>query len=245
MQAKDKAVCIRAIDYSDTSQIATFFTEHHGKVDIIAKGSRRQKSKFGGPLEMFSFGQIVFSYTEVSNLATLIEFDQLPLASQLAFNLDAMNISLFAAELVYALTEKFDPHKELFESLVEFLKNAEQTKDKKELMILLIVFQLSILKETGLQPSIRSCSNCAHEFSDMNYVYFSGSASGLVCRDCENSFPDKIRLSPQAARALTNLNRLSETSIDNLHEIEKMLINYLRDLMHKWPKMAKYIAQIR
>ena len=38
MLKKDKALCIRAIDYFETSQIVTFFTRDTGKISAIAKG---------------------------------------------------------------------------------------------------------------------------------------------------------------------------------------------------------------
>ncbi|MHC4155757.1 MAG: DNA repair protein RecO, partial [Planctomycetota bacterium] len=56
MLTKDEAICIRAVDYSETSQIVTFFTRANGKVGAIAKGSKRPKSAFDGAIEVFSHG---------------------------------------------------------------------------------------------------------------------------------------------------------------------------------------------
>ena len=53
MLNKDTAICIRALDYSESSQIVTFFTRATGKVDAIAKGSKRTGSRFDGPIEIF------------------------------------------------------------------------------------------------------------------------------------------------------------------------------------------------
>ncbi len=56
MLTKDFAICIRAADFSETSQIVTLFTRATGKIKAIAKGSKRPKSKFDGPIEIFSYG---------------------------------------------------------------------------------------------------------------------------------------------------------------------------------------------
>jgi len=74
MLVKDTAICIRAVDYSETSQIVTFFTRATGRISAIAKGSKRPKSKFDGPIELFSCGNIVFSDSNKEKLATLTEF---------------------------------------------------------------------------------------------------------------------------------------------------------------------------
>ncbi len=246
MQTKDKAVCIRAIDYSNTSQIVTFFTENHGKIDAIAKGSRRQKSKFDGPVEFFSFGTVVYSYSENANLATLTEFEQEPVFSKISGNLNTMNCSLFAAELLYSLTEKHDPHSELFKSFVNFLNKIQQTKEKTGILSLLIFFQLSLLKNIGLLPDLKKCANCNNAFSEgMRNIYFSNAANGLVCRDCENSFPDKVKISNKAAEALIKINKPGQIEIDTLQEIEKILIDYFSHVMNRMPKMAKHIAKIK
>ena len=53
MLTKDTAICIRTVDYSETSQIVTFFTRAKGKLTAIAKGSKRPKSAFDGTVEIF------------------------------------------------------------------------------------------------------------------------------------------------------------------------------------------------
>ena len=75
MLIKDTAICIRAVDYSETSQIVTFFARAAGKISAIAKGSKRPKSAFDGPIEIFSYGKIVFSDSNKEKLATLTEFE--------------------------------------------------------------------------------------------------------------------------------------------------------------------------
>ena len=100
MLEKDEALCIRTLDYSETSQIVTLFTKEHGKIDAMAKGSKRAKSPFGGTIEIFSCGEIVFTEKGDQKLSTLAEFDQQPRFLGLRTRLFALNCSLFAAELL-------------------------------------------------------------------------------------------------------------------------------------------------
>ena len=60
MQIKDTAICLRAVNYSETSQVVTLFTRDHGKVAAMARGSRRTKSSFDGSIEVFSLGEAMF-----------------------------------------------------------------------------------------------------------------------------------------------------------------------------------------
>ena len=116
MLTKDSGLCIRALDYSETSQIVTFFTRATGKISAIAKGSKRPKSAFDGPIEVFSHGKIVFSDSTKEKLAVLTEFEQQGGFTGLANKLFALNCVSFAAELVNQLTNEHDPHPGLFDS---------------------------------------------------------------------------------------------------------------------------------
>jgi len=211
MLAKDLAICIGAVDYSETSQIAAFFAKKNGKINAIAKGAKRPKSPFAGPIEVFSYGQIVFSNSNKKNLVTLTEFEQQAAFNPPAGNLYALNCAFFSAELAVSL---------------------------------LIVFQLALLTELGLQPVLNACVNCKTSFTpNWPQSYFSSSANGFICQDCENSFPDKIRLNDDTADYLGNLTKLRQAPEKTLNEIEKVLVRHFTELLHRPPKMAKYILQ--
>jgi len=243
MLTKDLAICIRAVDYSETSQIVTFFTRANGKISAIAKGSKRPKSAFDGPIELFSHGKIVFSDSSREKLATLTEFEQQTGFGSLANNLFALNCASFAVELVNKLTDDYDPHHDLFDSFLEFLQNAIENRD---LLSLLILFQLALLKEIGLRPILNACANCktSHESQATGHEFhFSSSANGLICRDCEVSFPDKIRLTKNAANCLANVKLIAETGEKTLNEIEKILVFHFTEILGRPPKMAKYIVR--
>jgi len=247
MLTKDLAVCIRATDFSETSQIVTFFTRANGKISAIAKGSKRPKSKFDGPIELFAQGEIVFADSNKEKLATLTEFEQQGFIN-LGNDTFILNCCLFAVELINGMTDDYDPHPELFDSFLHFLRNADEQRtmnnEHRDVMALLISFQLTLLKEVGLIPVLDACVNCktshgARATSDE--FYFSSSANGLICRDCENSFPDKIRLSKTAADCLRHLKSIADAEEKTLDEIEKVLIHHFTELLHYQPKMAKYI----
>ena len=79
MKTKDLAICLRAVNYSETSQVVTLLARDTGKIAAMAKGSRRPKSAFDGAIEPFSYGQVMFAASEAHDkLATLTEFVQMP-----------------------------------------------------------------------------------------------------------------------------------------------------------------------
>ena len=247
MLTKDMAICIRAVDYSETSQIVTFFARDTGKIGAIAKGSKRPKSTFDGPIEILSHGQILFADSNKDKLATLTEFQQEPTLLNLRKNLFALYCCYFGAELINGLTDDYDPHPELFESFIQFLQNANDQQaandDRRNMLALLILFQLSLLDKVGLQPILNTCVNCRTPFSpNWPQSYFSSSANGLVCRDCEINFTDKIRLSKNVSACLANLKQIPASTEEMLVEIEQVMVRHFTELLGRPPRMAKHIT---
>ena len=180
----------------------------------------------------------------------MTEFEQQSNFGRLAESLFALNCSFFAVELINLLTEEYDPHPGLFDSFLGFLQKANEQRAtnnrQQDILVLLILFQLTLLKEVGLEPILKTCANCKTSFSAAwPKVYFSSLANGLICRDCEDSFPDKSRLTGAAASRLSNPDLLARSQEKMLDEIENVLIYHFTELLHKPPKMAKYVSKIR
>ena len=51
------AILLRRIEFGDFDLIVTLFTPAKGKISAIAKGSKRAKSAFDGPIEVLSAGE--------------------------------------------------------------------------------------------------------------------------------------------------------------------------------------------
>ena len=59
-QLNSKGVVLTRTDYGEADRIITFLTPDQGKVRVIAKGVRRQKSKLAGGIELFSISDITY-----------------------------------------------------------------------------------------------------------------------------------------------------------------------------------------
>lgn len=225
----------------------TFFTRVTGKISAIAKGAKRVRSSFDGPIEVLSFGDIVFTEPRHDALSTLTEYVQHPRQGGFGRNLLALHCGLFAAELLNRLTHDADPHILLFDQFLQFVQDldGQGSRDpQRDVLIRLILVQLALLREVGLRPVLGTCTNCKRRFSDdWRQVFFSSMGNGLVCRDCEMSFPDRTRLTIRAARSLTNLRDLPQTPDETLDEIETVLIRHFTETLGHRPKMAKHILK--
>ena len=237
MLLKDQAICIRAVDYSETSQVVTFFARNHGKVGAIAKGAKRPKSAFGGPIEPFSYGDLVLADSPSTRLATLTEFQpRFDVVRGLSGSLPALHAALLASELLDKLTQDRDPHPGLYEGFLQFLQEAVTTRS---VLPALIGFQSVLLRQIGLQPVLDQCANCQLPYAQTwPGRYFSSSANGLVCGDCEGAFADRLSLAGPVVQAWAGPDGLGTADLQVLRTIEGILIGHFTNLLHHRPNCA-------
>ncbi len=242
---KDKGICIRSVDYSESSQILTFFTYAGGKVSVIAKGSRRTtKSSFSGTIEICSAGDMVYSIREGEKLGTLTEFNPTFFSTGIRKKLLALNCSFFAAELLNLFTREHDRHPELFNEAIIFLHKLDENPDSK-VPSLLIAFQFSLLTYAGSMPTTDMCVNCKRKFNTgSKQYYFSVSGGGFVCRDCGLTFANKKSITLEAAMCLNNPEKCADVKPAALVQAEELLIEYITYVLEKKPRTAQMILQL-
>jgi len=241
MKIKDTAICLRAVNYSETSQVVTLLTRDNGKIAAMAKGSRRAKSTFDGAIEVFSFGQAMFTEPAVHDqLCTLTEFVQMPRFRMLRANLSAMNAGLFAVELTESFCQPYDPHPDLFDALCGGLETLQQSDDPTTVLIGLVQYQLTLLLHVGIMPRLNACANCGSAAQGLRgELYFSSAANGLLCGGCEQSFSEKRRISIACMKALAKGHLPPDTPPSVVWEAEQLLIYHFTELMHRPPRTAK------
>src|SRR5579864_360275 len=203
---RDRCICLRKIEYSETSQILTLFAREHGITPVIAKGAHRRTkagaSKFDGGIDLLDVGDAVFSHDVARELIPLTEWALREGQLELRKNLRGIYLGLYAAELVGRLIQEHDPHPELFDRLERTLP--ELATNRREQSFL--VFQLDLLRESGYLADLRVCASCSG--SAEGAACFSSDRGGVICRNCEPLTPDRAELDPRLLRLLQGILRL-------------------------------------
>ena len=191
----DRCICLRKFEYSETSQILTLFARSQGLVRVIAKGAHRttkaDASKFGGGIDLLNVGETVFTVQPERDLGTLTEWNLREGHPDLRRNLRGLYLGFYAAELVGLLVEERDPHPDLFDRLEETLLELGTPRSEQ----VFIAFQMDLLREAGYLPELSACSSCGTVLGTHHSApstSFAPARGGVVCRNCEDAFPDRV-----------------------------------------------------
>ena len=202
MSTTDSAICIRATDYSETSQVLTLLTRSGGVVRLLAKGSKRPRSKSGGAIDLLAEGKCVFTVPRGESLGTLIEFVESASRSALRDKLDRLNIALYMLEVCGALLAEGDPHPEVFDLLHNALDRLGKADASHQAV--LAYFQWRVIGHVGLLGELGLCVSCGRKVGTRD-VYFSSSLGGLLCRNCEPAATEKYHAGSAALSGLAAL----------------------------------------
>jgi len=197
---RDDAIVLRLAEYSETSQIVTLFGAAHGQLRLIAKGARRStKTRVAAGLDLLEYGEVGFipSHGD-AQLGVLTEWTQHDAFAGLRRETPRLYGALYAAETVAALTEEADPHPELFTALARTLHALAGDVPAGPAIV---QFQSDLLQAIGYAPHLTACVNCGGEIRRRSPAFFSSTAGGLLCRDCEQHFVEKRRVPPDLLAA--------------------------------------------
>jgi DNA repair protein RecO (recombination protein O) len=252
--ARDRCICVRKVEYSETSQILTLFGREHGMMRVIAKGAHRATkagySKFDGGVDLLDVGYAVFTFNQNKDLNTLTEWNLREGNLQLRKSLRGMYLGLYAAELTSLLLEEHDAHPELYVRLEKSLRQlageaAEET---------FLAYQLDLLHRMGYLVDPGTCVECGRGlFEDRLPTYFSSKQGGAVCSNCQSTVSDPLRIDPQLlmlARQVLNsprihgvatrLPRLNRKQTDPLNRVFAQQVDLI---LGKQMRMPEYVLR--
>ena len=251
--AHDRCICLRKVEYSETSQILTLFGRENGVVKVIAKGAHRTTkagaSKFGGGIDLLDLGQAVFTLDLEKNLGTLTEWSLAEGHLDLRRNLRAMYLAQYAAELVGFLIEEHDPHPDLFDRLEQTLL-ALGTPRQEEAFL---AFELDLLRETGYLAELSACVACSSALSDREPAYFSPNRGGVICRNCEGVVPDRMSVDQRLLRMVQTILRLPRAGAQaqrlpkltryQTDPINRLLADHVEHLLQRRLRLPAFVLE--
>lgn len=128
--------------FQDASRILDVLSLHHGRVSLVARGSRSGRSRLKGFLR--SFAPLQLSWVARSDLGTLTGADRL--GAPIALAGEALMAGYYVNELLLHLVHRHDPQPEIFAAYaaaIEDLKGGERIPAR------LRAFELDLLRFLG------------------------------------------------------------------------------------------------
>jgi DNA repair protein RecO (recombination protein O) len=244
----DHCICLRKVEFSETSQILTLLGVERGIVRVMAKGAHRRTkagaSKFDGGIDLLDSGHAVFTDDSSKDLATLTEWKLTDGHLDLRRNLRGLYLGLYATELITLLIEEHDPHPEIFRLLAQCLADLGTNRRVENYL----AFQLDLLREAGYLPEFKACINCGAAPSGPT-CFFAPSRGGIVCANCQSAIPDRFSLDVRLLRIIqgmvqpptTPTRRLPQLTRHQTDPMNSLLARHVEHTLSRRLRMTGYV----
>jgi len=149
-----EGIILKRRNFKEADKILIIYSKHFGKISLIAKGIRKTTSKKGGNLELFN--QVKISVARGRNLDIVTEVEVIDAFKKWRKNLKKIAVAFQFCELVDKLSADRAENKEVFDLLVNYLKNLSQIENYQ---LSIKNFELSLLQSLGFWPRSKSTSS--------------------------------------------------------------------------------------
>ena len=151
--------------FRDTSQLLDVISREHGKVTLVARGSRAAKSKLRGVLRPFQ--PLRLSWFARSDLGTLTgaEADSAPLS----LVGDALFSAYYVNELILGFLHRHDPQPEIFDAYAQTLSALARSE---ELAANLRVFEMELLRLLGYALNLEYDAHAQAPIDEQRYYEY-------------------------------------------------------------------------
>jgi DNA repair protein RecO (recombination protein O) len=191
----EEAIVLRTYPLAEADRIVILLTKNSGKVRAIAKGIRRQKSKFGGRLELGSRVHVVV-WRGRSELGVIQQVQLLDGFATIRADLDRITASMAVLEVADQLVQDDLEDNVLFSMVGNVLATLNDPSMHPQLVA--PAFFLKALVADGAGPVVDCCVSCGASGA---LVAFAASEGGVLCGDCRRGRP----ISPQALQLLQRI----------------------------------------
>jgi len=241
-----EAIIIKKVKLGEADRILTLYTPHLGKIQAVARGVRRSRSKLAGHLELLTHSQV--SLARGRNLDVIIGSQTINSFLPLKTNLELTACALYAVELVDQFTADNIENYPLFQLLLVTMEQLCQAGNNETV---LRYFELQLLNQVGYRPQLQRCVSCQATLEPTTNAFCS-SAGGMLCLNCRHSQPLAYPLSVNALKVLRLLQNYDYSTVSRLkinpelsRELEGVMRDYLKYLLEREVKSTAWLDALK
>lgn len=181
---KSRAIVLRHRRLGDADRIVTFLSENRGKIDAVAKGALRPRSKLAGHLEPVMHVEVLLAHGR--NLDIVTQAQTIEGFPELHDDLELLTTAIYFTELADRFTVERAEARSLYELLHASLVRLARGDG---LQLVTRRFELELLHETGFRPEWRNCIGCGRAVEEGGAAW-SSLGGGVVCDGCRATHPE-------------------------------------------------------
>ncbi len=241
-----EAIVLRHTDWGEADRLLWLFTREQGKIQAVAKGVRKPRSRKAGHLEPFT--RVVLLLASGRDLPIITQAEAKEAYLPLREDLVRMGYASYVIELLDRFTYEEGENITLFKLLTETLS---RVSSETYPAFAVRYYEVRLLDLVGFRPQLLHCVNCGEEIRAEDQ-YFSFDKGGVICPKCGQKEPGVRPISMPALRILRHFQRSAyleaqrarlPESVDQ--ELETLMGQYLTYLLERGLNTPVFLQRVK
>lgn len=221
-----EGIVISTVDYKESSKILNILSIEEGMIGVLAKGSKRLKSKISATSNVLTYGIFHLKYNK-GGIPLLLEVDIKNSFKYIKKDFFKMNYAVFLLELV-SQVYKYDSVKDVYNLLISGLYKINDGYDPQ---VITNIIELKMLSYLGIKPVIDCCVNCRNT---NNIITISSYKGGFLCQKCAENEPKFNLKTLGLIRMLYYVDLTKINKIDISDDIKKEISTFIDDYYDRY-----------
>lgn len=244
---RTQAIILKRRDFGEADRLLTLLTPGHGKIDALAKGSRKPTSKATGHVELFTRADALIARGRTFNVLTQVEqtAPYLPLREEL----ERGAYAAYVVELLDRFTGDDDADEGTLFSLLDDTLTRLCTADDVRLPTR--YFEMRLLDEVGFRPELNQCV-ISQEPIIAQDQFFSYAEGGVVSPEAARHTSNLASVTLPTLKLMRHLQRSPYSHVASLtlnearHQaLERIMLAYLSYLLERRLQSVAFIRHLR
>jgi len=243
---KVEGIVLRHRDWGESDRMLTLFTRELGKVQALAKGVRKPRSRKAGHVEPFSRATLLLARGR--SFFILTQAEAVNIHSALRENLILLGYASYVVELLDRFTHEEEQQNLFYRLLANTLTRLNRGDDPN---LVARYYEIRTLDFVGFRPQLMTCAQCKVGILPEDQ-FISGSQGGALCPNCGRASREARPIAMQALKYLrhfqrSNYKNASRAKIpeDVYAEIENLTYYYLTYVLERGLNSSAFLRRVR
>ncbi|MFO7896385.1 MAG: DNA repair protein RecO [Candidatus Cloacimonadales bacterium] len=226
---------LRKVNFRETSVILDLLTAELGKISLIAKGARQNKSKFSGCFDLLNLVEFEL-YKKPQSDWYLVQSASVLHTHLYEISFQQNILMQAAAEIIRQLHIPHEDQSEIFQLMEYYLDYIPKISGNG--IAIFWRFMLRLLTILGINLELNRCVICGEKKSE--FSAFSIKFHGLICSNCFRpslalpfSKPKEVSSLFNQINSIGNLLEQLEISPLTIKQINQIFLDHLQEHFHK------------
>jgi DNA repair protein RecO (recombination protein O) len=215
---KTVGIIIKSRSFGETGKHLTIYTKSFGKINAIAKGAKKVKSRFGSSLELFTESVLYMFKKEHKDLYLITQTKINKSLPNISKDIKKFGVASVISEFIYNFVPFAEKNIQLYNffSYVLQLVNCLNYEEK-----ILLGFMVKFFSLVGYEINLISCSSCGQDIKINSGLTKNLSArfGGIICDSCLSKDVESIKIPNSTLKILEYLQK------KEFYSLSKLIVN--------------------